>query len=274
MEKVLYEASKRIARITINRPDARNAIDQDVNRLLIAAFARFRDDPALDVAILTGRGEAFCAGMDLKKFVPTVIGASPQAVQDIAKMGLGGITRGLHRIDKPIIAAVNGWAMAAGFELALASDIRIASENAVFCSSEARRGFHHCDGGIPRLVNACGVGVAMELLLTADPVDARRALQLNLVSSVVPHDDLMSAADEMAARLLRNDQAAIRSAKNTILNMVGRNLDDQLHQEAVAGYSRMASGDDVAARLEQFYAKTDPQRLGAFRSAAASVSGG
>ncbi|RDK01729.1 enoyl-CoA hydratase/isomerase family protein [Paraburkholderia lacunae] len=271
MEKLLCETKNRITKITINRPDARNAIDQDVHSLLIAAFSQFRDDPEADVAILTGQGEAFCAGMDLKKFVPTVIGASPQDIQDIAKMGLGGITRGLHRIDKPIIAAVNGWAMAAGFELALASDIRIASEEAVFCSSEARRGFHHCDGGIPRLVNTCGVGPALELLLTADPITAERAYQLNLVSSVVAHNSLMDAAEDMAARLLRNDQAAIRSAKLTILNMIGRGLDDQLHQEAVAGYSRMASGKDVAARLNQFYNKTDPQRIGDFKRKESAV---
>ena len=86
--------------------------------------------------------------------------------------GLGGLTRGLHRIYKPVIAAVNGWALAGGLETALACDIRIASERAMFGSFEARRGYHHGDGGIVRLVNACGAGTALAMLLTAEPIDA------------------------------------------------------------------------------------------------------
>ena len=101
----------------------------------------------------------------------------------------------MHRIPKPIIAAVNGWALAGGLETALACDIRIASERATFGSFEARRGFHHGDGGVVRLVNICGVGVAMQMLLTAEPIDAQRALQCNMVSKVVAHDDLMEQAD-------------------------------------------------------------------------------
>ena len=95
----------------------------------------------------------------------------------------------LRRAGAPTIAAVNGWALAGGFELALACDIRVASEQAKFGSFEARRGFHHADGGIVRLVNICGAGVALEMLLTAEPIDAERALRCNLVSKVVPHPE-------------------------------------------------------------------------------------
>lgn len=163
MAKVLYETRDRIAYVTINRPEAKNAIDPDVHRLLIEAWTGFRDDDAADVAILTGAGDAFCAGADLKTYIPPLIeDPTPAKVREIVDTGLGGLTRGLHRVYKPVIAAVNGWALAGGLETALACDIRIASERARFGSFEARRGYHHGDGGIVRLVNTCGTGIALE----------------------------------------------------------------------------------------------------------------
>jgi enoyl-CoA hydratase/carnithine racemase len=155
---------------------------------------------------------------------------------------------------------VNGWALAGGLELALACDIRIASARAQFGSFEARRGYHHGDGGIVRLVNTCGVGVALEMLLTAEPISAERALQCNLVARVVPHDELMATAERVAEFILRNDQVALRSAKETILDVIGRPLDDQLRIEALNGY---ASGSSATAeRLRQFYEKSDSGRAG------------
>src|SRR3954468_10249604 len=211
MSKVLYEKSDRIARVTINRPEAKNAIDRDTHELLWQAWEDFRDDDSVDVAILTGTGDAFSAGADLKTFIPQWIEhASARKVRDNVATGLGGLTRGLHRMYKPVIAAVNGWALAGGLETALACDIRIASERAMFGSFEARRGYHHGDGGLVRLVNTCGSGIALEMLLTAEPIDAERALQVNLVSKVVPHDELIPAAEEMAAKILRNSQRAVR----------------------------------------------------------------
>jgi len=175
--------------------------------------------------------------------------------------GLGGLTRGLHRIPKPVIAAVNGWALAGGLETALACDIRIASERAMFGSFEARRGYHHGDGGIVRLVNVCGAGVALEMLLTAEPIDAERALRCNLVSRVVPHERLMDEAEEMARRILRNSQTAVRSAKETILDVIGRPLDDQLRVEAINAYS-CADPEETMELLRRFYDKTDAGRAG------------
>ena len=188
MPKLRYEKRDRIAYVTIDRPEARNAIDPDVHELMIETWADFAEDDSVDVAILTGTGEAFCAGADLRTYIPPKIeGATPAELREIAELGLNGITRGMHRIYKPIIAAVNGWALAGGLETALACDIRIASERAMFGSFEARRGYHHGDGGIVRLVNTCGVGVAMQMLLTAEPIDADQALRRNLVAKVVPH---------------------------------------------------------------------------------------
>jgi enoyl-CoA hydratase/carnithine racemase len=260
MSKLTYEKRDRIAYLTINRPEARNAIDPDVHRLMIEAWADFGEDDSVDVAILTGAGEAFCAGADLKTYIPPIIqDSTPRWVRDNVATGLGGLTRGLHRIYKPTIAAVNGWALAGGLELALACDIRVASDRAMFGSFEARRGYHHGDGGIVRLVNTCGSGIALELLLTAEPIDADRALRANLVSRVVPHDDLLGAAEQVAASILRNSQAAVRSAKETILDVIGRPLDDQLRIEALNGYMT-ADADETMGRLGQFYDRTDPGR--------------
>ena len=263
MPKLLYEKRDRIAYLTINRPDAKNAIDPDTHKLLWEAWEDFRDDDAVDVAILTGAGDAFSAGADLKTYIPPWLAdATPRKVRDNAATGLGGLTRGLHRIYKPVIAAVNGWALAGGLETALACDIRIASERAMFGSFEARRGYHHGDGGIVRLVNTCGAGVALELLLTAEPIDAQRALQCNMVSRVVEHERLMEEAERTARAILRNSQTAVRSAKETILDVIGRPLDDQLRIEALNAYSS-PDPEETAALLKRFYDKTDAGRAGA-----------
>jgi enoyl-CoA hydratase/carnithine racemase len=262
MEKLLYEKRDRIAFLTINRPEARNAIDPDVHRLMIEAWTDFRDDDELDVAILTGAGRAFCAGADLKTYIPPLIGnASPDRIREIVELGLNAFTRGMHRIYKPIIGAVNGWALAGGLETALACDIRIASERAMFGSFEARRGFHHGDGGVVRLVNTCGVGIAMEMLLTAEPIDAQRALQCNLVNRVVPHEQLMDEAEAMARQVLRNSQRAVRSAKQTVLDVIGQPLDFQLRTEAWNAYT-CADSEETSGRLQQFYRRDDPGRAG------------
>ena len=258
MPKVLYEKRDRIAYVTFNRPEARNAIDPETQELLVETWTDFRDDDEVDVAIVTGAGDAFCAGADLKTYIPPIIRAGGP-IRDIVDLGFGGFTRGLHRIHKPIIGAVNGWALAGGLELALACDIRIASERAMFGSFEARRGYHHGDGGIVRLVNACGVGVASHMLLTAEPVDARQALQWNLVTEVVPHDELLAEAETVARQILRNSQRAVRSAKETILEVIGKDLDEQLRTEAWNAYT-CADPEETLGLLQQFYDSADAGR--------------
>ena len=262
MSKLLYEKHDRIAYLTINRPDAKNAIDPETHQLLWEAWEDFRDDDSVDVAILTGAGDAFCAGADLKTYIPPIVGeADPAGIREIVELGLNGFTRGMHRIYKPIIGAINGWALAGGLETALACDIRIASDRAMFGSFEARRGFHHGDGGLVRLVNTCGTGIAFELLLTAEPIDAERALRCNLVSKVVPHESLMEEAETVAHQILRNSQRAVRSAKQTILDTVGKTLDEQLRNEAWNAYS-CADPKETTELLERFYEKSDAGRAG------------
>ncbi len=263
MSKVTYEKRDRIAYLTINRPEARNAIDPDVHQAMIRAWTDFAEDDSVEVAILTGAGdEAFCSGADLKTYIPPIIeNAGPAEIREIVELGLNGFTRGMHRLHKPIVAAVNGWALAGGLETALACDVRIASERAMFGSFEARRGYHHGDGGLVRLVNACGVSVASHMLLTAEPVDARQALEWGLVTRVVPHDELGAEAERVARQILRNSQRAVRSAKQTILDVIGQPLDFQLRTEAWNAYT-CADPAETKALLRRFYEKTDAGRAG------------
>jgi enoyl-CoA hydratase/carnithine racemase len=261
MAKVLYEKRERIAYVTFNRPEARNAIDPETQDLLVETWTDFSNDDLVDVAILTGAGDAFCAGADLKTYIPPII-RGERPIRDIVDLGFGGFTRGLHKIRKPIIGAINGWALAGGLEQAMACDIRIASERAKFGSFEARRGYHHGDGGIVRLVNACGVGVASHMLLTAEPVDAQQALQWHMVTKVVPHDQLLEEAETIARQILRNSQRAVRSAKETIAEVIGADLDAQLRIEAWNAYTS-PDPEETLGRLQQFYDRTDPGRVGA-----------
>ena len=263
VETVLYDKRDRIAFVTLNRPEVKNAVDPAMHDELCRIWRDFRDDDNVDVAILSGVGDTFCAGADLRTYVPAnYVDAGPSRVREIVDLGLGGLTRGLHKIRKPVIAAIDGWALAAGLELALACDLRVASDRAMFGSFEARRGFHHGDGGIVRLVNTCGVGVAMQMVLTAEPIDAQRALQCNLVMKVVPHDQLLDEAELVARQILRNSQRAVRSAKETVLEVIGKPLDDQLRIEGWNSYT-CVDRDEAAGLLRLFYDKADPGRAGA-----------
>lgn len=257
MARVVFEKRDRIGYLTLNRPDRLNALDDELNDALWDVWADFHADESVDVAILTGAGKAFCSGLDLTSFLPKWEHATMNDVRkNIAKGIGGGITRGQHRITKPIIAAINGYAIGGGFELALACDIRIASEQAKFGVFEVRQGLHQGDGGIVRLVAIAGIGTALDLTLTGREISAEEALRLRLVSKVVPHEDLLPTAERWAKMILANGQQAIRSAKETILEVIGRPLDDALRLEAVNGYSSGGDLRDVAERLKKFFGKS------------------
>jgi enoyl-CoA hydratase/carnithine racemase len=250
-DRVRFDKHGRIAVVTLNRPEKRNAIDPAMDQRLHEIWQDFSDDDTLDVAIWTGAGEAFCAGADRESWFGPWLQASPLDVRRNSETtGFGGLTRGLHRISKPVIGAINGWALGGGLELALACDIRIASDRATFGTPLVRLGFHHGDGGISRLVNTCGTAVAMDLELSGEPIDAHRALQCNLVSRVVAHDELMETAHALARRIVESNQLAVRSAKKTALDLVGKSLDEQLRLEALNGYSLAGSlqESDLALR--------------------------
>ncbi len=256
MEKAIYEKKNRIAYVTLNRPDALNALDEKMNDELWAIWRDFNDDSSLDIAILTGAGKAFCVGADLKTFIPKWEHANMLDARRNAARGIGGgITRGQHRITKPIIAAINGHAIGGGFELALACDIRIVADSAKFGVFEVRQGLHQGDGGLVRLVAIAGVAVALELTLTGREVLADEALRLGLVNKVVPAEQVLSAAETYATMILGNSQQAIRSAKETVLDIIGRPLDDALRLETINGYSSVGDFNEVRERLAKFFSR-------------------
>lgn len=253
MEKVLYRKEKRIAYVTLNRPQALNAIDDGINLELSEIWQDFQVDSEVDVAIVTGSGKAFSAGADLKSVIPRWEKATMGDLRANAGYGLGGgITRGRHRIFKPIIAAVNGHAVGAGFELALACDIRIAADTAKFGVFEIRNGMHQGDGGLVRLVALAGIGVALDLTLTGREVSAQEAYSLGLVTRIVPASELLITAEEYARTIISNPQHAVRSAKETILEIVGRTLDDALRLESLYGYSSFGDFGEVKRRIAKF----------------------
>jgi len=256
MDKVLYKKRNRIGYVTLNRPEALNALDDDTNAELWFVWDDFAKDDSLDVAILTGAGNAFCSGADLKTFIPKWEKANMLDIRKNVPTGIGGgITRGQHRITKPIIAAINGHCIGGGFELALACDIRIASENAKFGVFEVRYGLHQGDGGIVRLMAIAGLATALELSLTGREVTAEEAYRLRLITKVVPHENLMETAEQYASTIMSNSQQAIRSAKETILDVVGRTLDDALRIETLNSYSSLGDFSEARERLSQFYSK-------------------
>jgi enoyl-CoA hydratase len=263
MSKVLYEKRGEIAYITLNRPEKRNAIDTETDELLFHAWTAFRADDEVRLAILSGAGDdAFSAGADLSSHVDGWLEGGPGLGRSVLDHGFAGrITRGLHRINKPIIAALHGWVIGGGIELALACDIRVAADDVQFGFFHMRRGMHFGDGGIVRLVNTCGVGIAMELELMGEPINAERARECHLVNRVVPRAELMATAEDIATKILRNPRIAVESAKETILDVVGRPLDDQLRIECLNSYSTM--GDpEIVQRKDEFLDRRDLHRPG------------
>lgn len=210
---VLYEVAEQVATVTLNRPEAMNSLDPETLVEINDAFQRLNADEDVRVAILTGTGDrAFCTGSDLKKTMP------PK--ESFAELTFGRPKwlypfAGLE-IDKPMICAVNGYALAGGMELALACDVRIASTNAQFGQSEVCVGSIPAAGGTQRLPRTVGLSDAMLMMLTGDRIDAEEALRIGLVSRVVPLEDLARAAREIALRIAANAPLAVRAVKRLV----------------------------------------------------------
>jgi enoyl-CoA hydratase/carnithine racemase len=206
-EDVLFEVEGPVAIITLNRPAQLNAINSGIRHGLAEAWKRFEEDASLKVAILTGSGErAFCAGMDLKEAAATGIQVPPRDFIPV----LGD---NIH-VSKPVIAAVNGVAYAGGWLFAQMCDLCIASENASFGITEPKVG-----RGVPwatPLIHMLPQRIVMELLLTAQPLSARRACELGYVNAVVPPDRLRAAAMEMASTIVRNAPLTVRAARELV----------------------------------------------------------
>ena len=258
MADIIYEKRGHIAYITINQPQAMNALGLQQHEEMIRTWCDFRDDSEMWVEIITGAGDrAFCAGADLKTYTPLLAERDLYDTrQDANRLRFGGITRGLE-IWKPLIAAVNGYALAGGLELALACDIRIASENAQFGCSEVRRGFHHCDGGTVRLPLIVGLGNALKMQLTGEPINAQEALRIGLVSEMVPLADLMPTAERYANLIVQNGPLGVRSAKEAMLRGLGRVLEDALRFENIL-FSTLTKTEDFKEGPKAFSEKRSP----------------
>ncbi|MBB1629464.1 enoyl-CoA hydratase/isomerase family protein [Cupriavidus sp. UME77] len=208
-----------VALVTLNRPDAMNSIDPESNEKLLEAWDEVSRNEAIRVLVVTGAGDrSFCTGADLKKTMPPA--------ESAASLLYGGGTRGLNfgslQTQKPVIAAVNGYALGGGLELALVADIRICSDNAQFGLPEVRVGSIPGAGGTQRLVRAVGQSDAMWMLLTGERIDAAEALRIGLVSKVVPLAALRDTALALAGNMAANAPLAMTAVKG--LAMSGREL--------------------------------------------------
>lgn len=213
-----YEKKGKIAYITINRPEAMNAMDPETYRALSQAWINVRDDPDVWVAIITGAGDkAFSAGADLKK----TIGRPVEKWHFWQTQEEQILNRGLE-VWKPIIAAVNGFCLAGGMTLLLATDIRIAAEHATFGLSEVMRGILPGNGGTQRTIRQLPYPVAMYFLLTGERMTAQEALRAGLINKVVPLSELMPEAERIANRICENAPLAVRAIKE--LAVKGQNL--------------------------------------------------
>lgn len=213
---VLVERRDHVMIITLNRPEARNAVNQAVWVAAGRALAEAERDPEMRVVIVTGAGsQSFCAGADLKAISRGEAIVPEDPVQQA--WGFAGIVS--HVVSKPLIAAVNGTALGGGTELALACDLVVAVETASFGLPEVKRGLIAGAGGAFRLVQQLPRKLAMEMLLTGEPIDAARALELGLVNKVVPPQDLMQAALTMAGRIASNAPLSVQASKRIALGI-------------------------------------------------------
>lgn len=211
---VLYEVAERIATVTLNRPEARNALSSEVLRLLPEALRRADTDDDVDVVILTGTDPAFCAGLDLKELGSTGgnLGGGSGADGSPNSSGARGP---FPRMTKPVIGAVNGVAVTGGFELALNCDFLIASERARFGDTHARVGVMPGWGLTVLLPQAIGVRRAREMSFTGNFLSADEALQFGLVNHVVAHDELLTVTRQIARDIVGNDQTGVRQIRST-----------------------------------------------------------
>jgi enoyl-CoA hydratase/carnithine racemase len=209
MTLVELERRGHIALLTLNRPEARNAISPEVSQTMATVLDDIQDDTGLRAVVLTGRGKVFSAGADLK------VVASGRA-NDIAR-GKGGFAGIVTRdFPKPIIAAVNGPALAGGFEIVLSCDLVVAAENAVFGIPEVKRGLMAAAGGLIRLPKRVPLAMALELAMTGDPIAADRALQLGLVNRVVSNERVVDEAIALGERIGENSPIAVRNSRQLV----------------------------------------------------------
>jgi len=251
-QNIIFEKEENIAVITFNRPDAMNALNNQTRAEFREAIAAVAADDQIKVLILTGSGKAFVAGSDIKEFSQT----TPYAAHNINRLG-----EMVEKLEKPVIAAVNGFCLGGGNEIAMGCDIIIASDKAKFGQTEVNIGIIPGGGGtqrLPRLIGACR---AKELIYTGDIIGVEEAYRLGLVNRVVPVDQLMPMAKELAKKIATKSAAALKLAKAAINRGMQTNLESGLKYEYEL-YSLALSLEDKVEGVNAFLEKRAPKFVG------------
>jgi len=236
---VRYEPDGQVVTVTIDRPEVRNAVDAETASRLVDAFERFAADDELSVAVLTGAGGHFCAGYDLK----AIARGAPMQLDETGP-GPMGPTR--MPLDKPVIAAIEGFAVAGGMELALWCDLRVAARDATLGVFNRRFGVPLIDLGTIRLPRMIGQGRAMDLILTGRPVTAVEALGIGLVERLVPPGAALTEATSLARMLAEYPQGALRADRRSLLGQWSLGIDEAMRAEYRGGFAVLASGEAQA----------------------------
>jgi 2-(1,2-epoxy-1,2-dihydrophenyl)acetyl-CoA isomerase len=256
LETVEYEVRDSVATIALNRPDKRNAINMQLHRDLAAALRLVQKDRGVRALLLTGRGAGFCAGQDLTEF--QVARSDPGfRVDEHVRSTFNRTIATIRSLELPVVAAVNGVAAGAGWSLALAADIRIASEDARFTQAFSKIGLVPDTGSTWFLPELVGTSRALELMYTGDLIDARRALEWGLVNEVVPGEQLAEHAHAYAARLAAMPTRALALTRRAVYRATGTSLEDALEHEAQV-QQHAASGEDHVEGVVAFLEKRDP----------------
>jgi len=256
-ETLLVDVQGRIARLTINRPDKLNALNLQCVTELGQAFLELKQRDDVDVVIVTGAGEkAFVAGADIAEFATL----DDKKGVEFARRGQA-VFESIAHLGKPVIAAVNGFALGGGCELAMACHIRIASEKAKLGQPEVNLGIIPGYGGTQRLTHLVGVGKAFELVLTAAPIDAAEALRIGLVNQVVPAAELMATAQAMATVIASKAQPAVRHALAAVNATLEKPLAEGLRLEAEL-FGKCCATADAAEGRKAFLEKRKPNFTG------------
>src|ERR671919_1300911 len=231
-QTILFDVRDQIAYVTFNRPDSMNAVNRQMARELVEACRQIEEDSAIRIAIFTGAGDkAFSAGMDLKERAES--GSSPiERRRQKLSATIQTQTRAVAAITKPTIAAIRGYCVGGGLEMALACDMRVAAEDAKLGLAEVRRGLIPGAGGTQRLPRAVGVAKALEICLTGDNVTGSDAERLGLVNKAVPAADVIKAAEELANRILKGAPMSVAFIKEAIKKGMELPLDEGLRLEA------------------------------------------
>ncbi|MDX8468966.1 crotonase/enoyl-CoA hydratase family protein [Mesorhizobium sp. VK23B] len=256
-ELVLCEIRDRVAVLTLNRPEKLNALNYALIDRLLAILDRVETDDDVRAVILTGAGErAFSAGGDIHEFSLSVAEGADVALRDFVMRGQR-LTARLEAFRKPVIAAVNGLAFGGGCEITEAVPLAIASERALFAKPEIKLAMPPTFGGTQRLPRLAGRKSAVELLLTGEPFSPARALELGLVNKVVPHEELMPAALDLANRIIRHSQPAVASILTAVARGINLSITEGLMVEAEQ-FARMAPTADLGEGLSAWIERRPP----------------